>query len=449
MKISSAYRMAGILLMIVVLSLAGAVAVSANIAYWVVGAYSGTYGTPLYAVDSAGNTTQVNYGALKVINFIAQGNDGFLYCLGTNTATPVQDAMWRINLTTGLIDPTWSVGTFGTNSAHANMMLKCGPDGNLYFTQSGNSYITQVNPVTQTSTQISLGGGTIPTTSGGIAFDTTGEFCYVAQEVGAAYEVRQYDMWNSWTLSPSFVVTDPINPGTQQIYGICGGSDGYLYTTNYYKAPCETIYRFSQTTGVWDTTFSATTAAGGTNTRGKDISWSVANGTTTLYATTNSAYLVALTPVASGLGQNMPISCQTPVPYNYLQSMTLNTLPVQGLVANVTLKNYSGDMSLVNIRVDIRNTADTTTLYSQYAVPAAQSGGTSVTNVTFPILPAGNYLVRASAGKWLTSSANTTVALGQMPTVSLSLLNGDLNGDNFVEDQDYSIMGVAWYQGGN
>jgi len=103
----------------------------------------------------------------------------------------------------------------------------------------------------------------------------------------------------------------------------------------------------------------------------------------------------------------------------------------------------------MNLRVDVRNSTDTMTIASQLVVPNQPVSGTSTTTVSFPTLANGNYLVRASSCEWLTNSAPVTVASGGTSTVNLSLLNGDINGDNFVEDQDYSILGEAWYKGGN
>jgi len=42
------------------------------------------------------------------------------------------------------------------------------------------------------------------------------------------------------------------------------------------------------------------------------------------------------------------------------------------------------------------------------------------------------------------SYGQTRVFASQI-NISFSLRNGDVNGDNIVEDQDYSIMGKAWY----
>jgi hypothetical protein len=121
-----------------------------------------------------------------------------------------------------------------------------------------------------------------------------------------------------------------------------------------------------------------------------------------------------------------------------------------GLVTNVTLPylDPSADLALWSIRVDVRDAADTTTLATQ-TISAYPAGPGGSYQVNFPTLAAGSYLVRASSAKYLAQSAPVTIPSGGAGIVNLRLLNGDINGDGAVEDQDYSIMGIAWYQSGD
>jgi hypothetical protein len=73
----------------------------------------------------------------------------------------------------------------------------------------------------------------------------------------------------------------------------------------------------------------------------------------------------------------------------------------------------------------------------------------TVTNV-----PDGNYYVGANCSHWLRWDLPATILEGGAvvdftginPLNNQNgLLNGDVNGDNYVEDQDYSLLGVAWY----
>lgn len=122
---------------------------------------------------------------------------------------------------------------------------------------------------------------------------------------------------------------------------------------------------------------------------------------------------------------------------------TLVTPEGANLTANVTMPNYIGDWSLNKLRVDVWNSAGTSVLASGSIVPTSGSA-----SMGFNMSP-GTYTVRANAPGWLTNASTVTVNSTSSTIVPLPLLNGDINGDNFVEDQDYSIMGVGWYQGGN
>ena len=103
------------------------------------------------------------------------------------------------------------------------------------------------------------------------------------------------------------------------------------------------------------------------------------------------------------------------------------------LSVNVNLQDFSGDFSLVPVKVDVRDSTDTQTLYTQTVTPT----GNNLT-VLFTTNPgAGNYLVRAFACQWLPVSVPVTVAAGQSAEVSLSLPNGDVNGDGTIDKSDY------------
>jgi hypothetical protein len=129
------------------------------------------------------------------------------------------------------------------------------------------------------------------------------------------------------------------------------------------------------------------------------------------------------------------------------------------VTANVTLQNYdqhgyNGTNLVPNIwvKVQLRDTADTTTLYTQTVTGSCAhtkvgSAWDLTDSVTFTGVTPGSYLVRAWGNHWISDSAVVTVAAGQTGTVSLPCYNGDINGDNFIEDQDYSLLGVAWYSG--
>jgi hypothetical protein len=117
-------------------------------------------------------------------------------------------------------------------------------------------------------------------------------------------------------------------------------------------------------------------------------------------------------------------------------------IPVS-LIANIDLKMFIGNYSLMNLRVNVLNSSGQV-VATQTVTPTSE-----VTPVTFTTLAAGNYTVSAIALQYLSASTPVTIVANQTSSVSLTMLNGDINGDNFVEDQDYSIMGASWYQTAN
>jgi hypothetical protein len=71
----------------------------------------------------------------------------------------------------------------------------------------------------------------------------------------------------------------------------------------------------------------------------------------------------------------------------------------------------------------------------------------SAGNFTLTGIQPGTYRVGAKAFHWLRAihSGVTVVAGSNTNWGTATLLNGDINNDNFVEDQDYSLLGAAWY----
>jgi hypothetical protein len=56
-------------------------------------------------------------------------------------------------------------------------------------------------------------------------------------------------------------------------------------------------------------------------------------------------------------------------------------------------------------------------------------------------------LITALACVGLILSGFAAKSAQSITNINVTLLNGDVNGDNAVEDQDYSLMGAAWYTG--
>jgi hypothetical protein len=108
------------------------------------------------------------------------------------------------------------------------------------------------------------------------------------------------------------------------------------------------------------------------------------------------------------------------------------------LTGNLILSYYVGNKTQVPITVGLRLHNATATTRT---INISSAGAYTITNV-----PYGTYDLAFKASHWLKKVVtNVSVASSSVSVPSVTLTNGDVNGDNFVEDQDYSMMGAAWY----
>jgi hypothetical protein len=275
---------------------------------------------------------------------------------------------------------------------------------------------------------------------GGFDFGPDGN-AYLTLNTNAPYGNGGIGKWNmandTWSLmlsgtsNPSIWATGGYGGNFPTPYSICLGPDYYrtgqrdLWVGNQYAliGPSVNNSVMLAVSGPWDTT-----------------PWTVTSLGTAAF------------PVALG-GGNTNI-CRMSA---YIEPSVAN------ITANVTLRDYSqagyngtGVPWYVWVKVQLRDSADTTTLYTQTItgscshVSYSYDRGTRwglFQQVNFTNIPPGSYLVRAGGNTWLTNSAIVTVSANGQAAVNLMCWNGDTNGDNFVEDQDYSLMGIAWYSG--
>ena len=112
---------------------------------------------------------------------------------------------------------------------------------------------------------------------------------------------------------------------------------------------------------------------------------------------------------------------------------------VQGVIA---LQWYTGSIGGIQGKVEIQST--TGAVLETHSIVLDSAGNFSFT----PSQPDGRYKLVAKCSHWLARSLPMTLSNGQATVNfigSTKLLNGDVNGDNAVEDLDYSILGAAWY----
>ncbi|MCW5941499.1 MAG: hypothetical protein KIS66_04665 [Fimbriimonadaceae bacterium] len=105
---------------------------------------------------------------------------------------------------------------------------------------------------------------------------------------------------------------------------------------------------------------------------------------------------------------------------------------------NVTLQNFAGTVAGTPVRVEIRSPGSTVPLETYDTTLASGGAYGVVTSLN------GTYDVTIKSSHWLRAkSANVSVS-GSGATVSLSLVNGDVNGDNTVNIADFLQLRAAF-----
>jgi hypothetical protein len=122
------------------------------------------------------------------------------------------------------------------------------------------------------------------------------------------------------------------------------------------------------------------------------------------------------------------------------------------VTGTVNLQSYNGDYNstgqpIVPIKgmpvyIEVQSTDGTQCLECHNLV-LLDSAGT----YSFKTNLIGNYVVAAKCAHWEAKGHQVGLSPNTTVNVGFSLPNGDVNGDNFVEDQDYSLLGVSWYSG--
>lgn len=109
--------------------------------------------------------------------------------------------------------------------------------------------------------------------------------------------------------------------------------------------------------------------------------------------------------------------------------------PVSGTLA---LQDFGGSLATVPVSVQLR-TPGTSTVVATYTVTAAANG-------TFSFAPTqtGTYDLAFKASHWLRAKVANVVVGGAVSVGSISLVNGDVNGDNQVSASDQAALSAAY-----
>lgn len=113
--------------------------------------------------------------------------------------------------------------------------------------------------------------------------------------------------------------------------------------------------------------------------------------------------------------------------------VTGSAVPVESsLTGKINLENFSGDITSVPVTVELNDTPYTVNL---------DSGG----NFSILDIPAETYDVRIKASHWLAKKISGVVINGSIDLHTIILTNGDINGDNGLDESDLAILSNDWY----
>jgi hypothetical protein len=171
----------------------------------------------------------------------------------------------------------------------------------------------------------------------------------------------------------------------------------------------------------------------------------------TYHAFAYNPYDVSFTPLTTATSSTPGDYTFTGVPANQFTTSEANSastgdvvvyISTQGfLTGNITLQNYVAPIFGMSGYIQIQDTAGN--LIESRRVTLDSAGNYLITHTR----PQGTYVAACKFSHWLAQAVPMVVGSNGMAAASFSLLNGDINGDNVVEDQDYSLLGVAWYTG--
>jgi hypothetical protein len=159
---------------------------------------------------------------------------------------------------------------------------------------------------------------------------------------------------------------------------------------------------------------------------------SVASG---VYVTGHNVYVVGTATDTTTWNTNAVL-------WNF--SDTAVTISGTMLLGDFPISNPYAIWNQVPAWVELQNSTGTA-LVEKDSVTLNSSGAFS-----FATTQIGTFTITAKAYHWLAKTAGliTIDGFNNVSGVNFgTLLNGDINNDNFVEDQDYSLMGASWYLG--
>ena len=105
---------------------------------------------------------------------------------------------------------------------------------------------------------------------------------------------------------------------------------------------------------------------------------------------------------------------------------------------SIDLQSFYADKSGVSGTVDIRDSASGEVIES-HPITLDASG-----NYSFTTSRTGDYTLAAKCSHWLSDAKNVAIAVSGN-VVNFSLINGDCNNDNAVDEGDFGMLSNAWY----
>ncbi|MBL8039801.1 MAG: hypothetical protein JNM04_00495, partial [Chthonomonas sp.] len=167
------------------------------------------------------------------------------------------------------------------------------------------------------------------------------------------------------------------------------------------------------------------------------VQWNGSNLTTTFV---DSSHLTASVPAGNlTTAGSFPITVFTPAPGGGTSSPLNFNVSKTTVSGTVTLGDYP-DATGVDVVMEIRAVGSTTPIVTK-TVTLSNAGGSYSTQVD--IAP-GTYDVAFKPSHWLRSIAHSTVFASASVSASVSVVNGDVDGNNQINTDDYLAFSDAF-----
>lgn len=231
--------------------------------------------------------------------------------------------------------------------------------------------------------------------------------------------------------------------GYRTAAGIGGNVDGDVFNggsaefKSYGLKPALPVVKINvPTTASTYSTYSGAVTVGGTVTSSvaiTNVSWSTNRGKS---GTCTGTKLWTASSIPLLQGSNIITITAMDEYGQKSQAIITITYILPSIRGKLTLQDFVGSVSSIPVTVLLRKQGGNTTYIS---VGLSSDGSFTLANVA-----SGTYDIAFKANHWLRKTVKSLVVNGNVSGLTVSLVNGDVNGDNTIGTADYNNMRKAW-----